>query len=279
MAGKPRPDARERYAMIAEYWQTQEKPTAETVAPALGVSTHQVYKALKFHKMSPGKGTYRKIPYLDIERVYLLNRSQKATAKVLGLCDDTVGRALNVLGYGTRRKGYQIENPTPLDIVRARNENGENIESIAKSLGVHKGTIHRRMKAAGIPTIKHGQATGEASPLYNGGCQEKKRTVKNHREARSIGATVLGRQLGRGEVIHHHDCDPANNAIENLWYFPTVSAHSSYHNRLKRLRIQDPEVDSNQVASSSGGVPLLLLVSQSELSPDIDLPDLSQTQE
>ena len=277
MAGKPRPDARERYAMIAEYWQTQEKPIAETVAPALGVSIHQVYKALKFHKMSPGKGTYRKIPYLDIERVYLLNRSQKATAKVLGLCDATVGRALDTLGYGTRRKGYQIVNPTPLDIVRARNENGENAEGIAKSFGVHKTVIYQRMKSAGIPLIKHGQATGEASPMYNGG--EKTRTTKQRKEARSIGATALGRPLARGEVIHHHDCDPSNNAIENLWYFPTVSAHSSYHSKLKRRRNQGLEVDANQMGLSSGGVPLLELVSRSESSPDTSSPDLSQTQE
>lgn len=277
MAGKPRPDARERYAMIAEYWQTQEKPTAETVAPVLGVSTHQVYKALKFHKISPGRVGTRKIPYLDIERVYLLNRSQKATAKVLGLCDATVGRALDTLGYGSRRKGYQIVNPTPLDIVRARNENGENAEGIAKSFGVHKSVIYQRMKAAGIPLIKHGQATGEASPMYNGG--EKTRTRKQHKEARSIGATALGRPLARGEVIHHHDCDPSNNAIENLWYFPTVVDHSAYHHKLKRLRNQGLEANANQIARERGAIPLQELVSRSELLPDTSLPDLSQTQE
>lgn len=276
MAGKPRPDARERYAMIAEYWQTQEKPIAETVAPALGVSIHQVYKALRFHKISPGKGGPRKIPYLDIERVYLLNRSQKATAKVLGLCDATVGRALDTLGYGTRRKGYQISNPSPLEIVRARNENGETIGSIADSFGIDESTLRARMSKAGIPMINHGHPSGEASPWYNGG--EKPRTVKEHKEARSIGVTALGRPLEKGEVIHHHDGDPSNNAIENLWYFPSGAIHSSYHRQLLDLRNKGLEVDPSQRALEKGGVPLLELVSRSESSPDTSLPDLSQTQ-
>jgi hypothetical protein len=269
MAGKPQKDTRDRYAMIAEYWQTQESPIAEVVAPALGVTVHQVYRAVRFYGISSGKGGPRKIPYEQIEQIYLTNRSQKQTAMILGVHESTVGRALDVLGYGSRRKGYQICKPSPLYIVRARNENGESIGSIAKSFGIAESVLRRRMIIAEVPMIDRGQQRGEESVLYNGG--EKTRTVKDHKEARSLGAACLGRTLERGEVVHHHDFDPSNNAIENLWYFPTASAHSGYHNRLKRLRREGIEVQPNQIALEIGGVPLLQFAAQNALSPDKDL--------
>lgn len=39
----------------------------------------------------------------------------------------------------------------------------------------------------------------------------------------------IGRYLNAGETVHHINEKRADNRIENLYLFPTVSAHSRYH--------------------------------------------------
>lgn len=48
---------------------------------------------------------------------------------------------------------------------------------------------------------------------------------------RVVAAWWLGRPLKREEVVHHEDEDRMNNRPENLWLFPTNSAHMFHHKR------------------------------------------------
>lgn len=43
----------------------------------------------------------------------------------------------------------------------------------------------------------------------------------------------LGRYLEEGETVHHVNAKRADNRIENLYLFPSNSAHISYHMRVK----------------------------------------------
>lgn len=54
------------------------------------------------------------------------------------------------------------------------------------------------------------------------------------REHIMVAEQILGRLLEPGEVVHHEDKDGYNNDPGNLRIFPSASAHSKYHQALRR---------------------------------------------
>jgi hypothetical protein len=58
------------------------------------------------------------------------------------------------------------------------------------------------------------------------------RDVQNYvYEHRLVMEKVLGRRLEPGEVVHHIDGDPANNAPENLMLFESQAAHQAWERK------------------------------------------------
>ena len=56
------------------------------------------------------------------------------------------------------------------------------------------------------------------------------RKVNGRHEHRTVAEEVLGRPLGKNEVVHHEDLDKRNNDPSNLFVFPTQSWHKRHHN-------------------------------------------------
>lgn len=54
-------------------------------------------------------------------------------------------------------------------------------------------------------------------------------------EHRLVAETMLGRRLGKKEVVHHIDCDPVNNDPANLDVLSDNSVHSKAHASLDRI--------------------------------------------
>lgn len=42
---------------------------------------------------------------------------------------------------------------------------------------------------------------------------------------------MIGRPVSKGEVVHHEDENPRNDAAENLRLFPSQAAHCAYHSK------------------------------------------------
>ncbi len=54
-------------------------------------------------------------------------------------------------------------------------------------------------------------------------------------EHRKVASKMLGRDLKPGEVVHHLDFNIRNANPDNLMIFPSNSAHTKYHNALRRF--------------------------------------------
>lgn len=61
--------------------------------------------------------------------------------------------------------------------------------------------------------------------------QKKKSPYKTVAVHRVVAAKKLGRELRRGEVVHHLDGNPANNNPDNLEVCSSASVHSLHHRR------------------------------------------------
>ncbi|EMT54742.1 hypothetical protein I532_04020 [Brevibacillus borstelensis AK1] len=99
--------------------------------------------------------------------------------------------------------------------------------------------------------------SGERSPTWSGGKpinyrgyrlikaddhpkRDKDGYVLEHRAAME---SLTGRYLEDGEVVHHRDGNRLNNSPENLFLFPSNSAHVSFHNYKKH---RDPSVTEEE---------------------------------
>lgn len=54
------------------------------------------------------------------------------------------------------------------------------------------------------------------------------------RQHRKIAEEILGRKLGRKEVVHHIDENKQNNNLDNLVHFRKTNAHTRLHLFIKR---------------------------------------------
>jgi hypothetical protein len=76
-------------------------------------------------------------------------------------------------------------------------------------------------RGAASPRFKHGLASDGYPHFSVNGKQEKVH--------RTIARQVLRRPLASGEVVHHCNEIRTDNRPENLWVFPSHSAHRQYH--------------------------------------------------
>jgi hypothetical protein len=129
------------------------------------------------------------------------------------------------------------------------------IYAIAQVTGRAKSSVHRYLQEAGVIARDLSTATelglkrkprpkGQLHPNFRHGrnnrgylqqCQDGTQRLQHRVEAER----VLGRPLLPQEVVHHCNEDKTDNRPENLWVFPSQSAHTAYHK--SRGRITHPD--------------------------------------
>jgi hypothetical protein len=166
----------------------------------------------------------------------------------------------------------------PLDEIAHRYLNGETLKDILMSYPPLKSkrpheVIRRQLRNAGYPMkTRKGNSAGTRNFQWKGG-----RTSPVHyyrRQSYEIAAICEGKPLGMGEVIHHVDEVPQNNAPENLLVFPSQSLHATFHQRLLKLQRKGETTDEIRLALEIGARKLQRPACLTEWLPDTTLQPL-----
>lgn len=116
-----------------------------------------------------------------------------------------------------------------------RSSAGRTIASVASELGRRKGEVSSRARKLGLgPWRKRAgykRARGHVVREY---VQRRGKSVRRM-EHRAVMEERLGRDLQRGEVVHHIDLDKSNNRRANLYLCNGVSEHMRIHRSLDKL--------------------------------------------
>jgi hypothetical protein len=117
------------------------------------------------------------------------------------------------------------------------------LQQIAGRFGVHIENVRKRMvrfgieRRAAIDCHKSGpeHARWKDDDAIKGYRTGSLRTPSGKRlkplRHRLVAESVLGRSLTSKEVVHHCNGIRTDNRAENLWVFPSQSAHKIYHAR------------------------------------------------
>lgn len=113
----------------------------------------------------------------------------------------------------------------------------------------------------GIKKPEHSKKmSGRNSPIWNGGKHKEKnrwyiykpehpfaKNGKYVRRSRLVAEKCLGRYLTRIEIIHHINEIKDDDRPENLYLFPRINEHTSYH--MTKIK---PELKSNLLKKEGG---------------------------
>jgi len=144
----------------------------------------------------------------------------------------------------------------PLAEIAARYLAGETLDEVLKSYpplpyAYPRNAIRRQLIRDGFQKkTREGNAAGSRNFQWRGG--HTKTVHYYRRQSYEIAAICQGKPLEMGEIIHHDDEVPQNNAPENLLIFPNASKHLRYHQRLLNLQRQGKIVDTIQLAIENG---------------------------
>lgn len=130
---------------------------------------------------------------------------------------------------------------------------GEGTNEIGKSLGIRGEVVRRRLKKWNIPR-RVGKAVGQKNPQWKGGKYQAVHYFR--RQSYEVAAICLGQPVPKGYVIHHLDENKENNNPENLVLFPSLSAHTKFHQKVLNLQFEAGSKEANQQALESGAIPL-----------------------
>ena len=157
-------------------------------------------------------------------------------------------------------------------------KDGEELNEVLKSYPVLNSpdpceAIRRQLIREGFPKkTRQGIGRGHRNFQWKGGY---KKTVHYYRrQSYEIAAICGGRPLEMGEIIHHDDEVPQNNAPENLLIFPSQKLHARYHQKLLGLQRKGQIVDTIQLAIETGARQLQRPACLIGWKPDITLQPL-----
>ncbi len=123
-------------------------------------------------------------------------------------------------------------------------QQGLSTVEIARQKGVDPVSVCHQFRKFGITTRTKSDAArlrksrnppprGSQSPFFKHGLDRGHRVSKTggrrRFEHRQVAEKALERPLGSKEVVHHCNGIRSDNRPENLWVFPSRSAHQKYH--------------------------------------------------
>lgn len=86
-------------------------------------------------------------------------------------------------------------------------------------------------------------------------------------EHRKVMQDLLGRPLGKKEIIHHIDGDKANNSSENLYLCSCMSHHRDVHNGLEELAFELFKAGLIEFDRENGVYKMAPLLSNGKMEP------------
>lgn len=180
-------------------------------------------------------------PYAEVLSQVLTRRSAgetlSAICRDLGLPYRRLQSWLRDHGHYRPRARTLLLAPEPLVALL---DQGLSLRSCADRLGVSLRTIEKRVREWGLESNRAGGPIGAAHPEWREGRRRGKhgyvdvwaplhpharRGTTSVPEHRLVMEVVLGRLLGRREVVHHRDNHPHHNWPDNLQVFATNADH------------------------------------------------------
>lgn len=184
----------------------------------------------------------RPLPVAELVAGYRAGATTKALAAKYQTSPQTVARRLRSAGVPLRQPQDWVTGRTPVayDEARLRSLASQEMSTaeIGEAMGHSEEWARRRMVELDLPRLP-GKARPSHNVFWRGG-----RSVDKHgyvlihgvdhphatkagyvREHRLVMEGVLGRYLKPGEVVHHIDGDPGNNAPANLRLYRSNGAH------------------------------------------------------
>jgi hypothetical protein len=123
--------------------------------------------------------------------------------------------------------------------IAALYQSGKSLNEIAAITGARGENVRYALKRMGIPRRPRGSGSGEANHQFKGGVYQRKNGYQVARgsrtkplEHRRIAEIALGKPLDAGMVVHHIDCNPANNRSDNL-LICSHAYHMELHARMR----------------------------------------------
>jgi len=201
----------------------------------------------------------RSVDYDAVSASYLSGLSLSQVADKFSVGVPKIRYALRIVGTTLRGRGtkfrkkraYGHAKGRPLlakrtfdyEVAKALYLSGLSLSQIASRLNVNGETVRKALHTMGVAMRRRGTHKGcSFNPIKGGkgltpqGYIRKRRDFRGDShglEHRIIAERAIGRKLRAGEVVHHIDCNRANNRNDNLLVCDT-NYHAALHARMAK---------------------------------------------
>lgn len=254
----------------------QEEGNQTKAAARLGIAGCTVSSILRKNGICVGQG--KRPPRAESQKVYddyMRTKSQIETGRLNGISKHRVGQILREQFAIGNVAGLTNPKALPTEEIAALYAGGLTCQKIGEKYGVSWNCIRENLLKNGyaMRTRKEHACRGASNPNWTGG------NYTRNRKARGIVEEYAQRKLLQDSVVHHHDMNPKNNSLDNLWIFPSQSSHKLYHHSLLRHQNSGSKVDATLLALGNGGWPLLILPCLNVLTHATGLLALFETEQ